>query len=252
MLCGGITCYQARVRSKTKLGLIFHKENTVPFWEVVGSVLASLGGATVIVGAFAQFLGKTWADRIARQTMAKYEQELEATKAKNVYALEEFKQKSNAELKDREQFGGISAQVYQDFLKHRVSTYIKLLEAKNKYISAMHEDAVTEETERWGEAYYSSYSEFRKIIIENQLYISTGLEESFHALRIEAAKYIKEADLAEGYALGQGAEPWDADEQRSSANDKLVTKTYELMATVIRQIDNDVSGLRARIDIDKA
>jgi hypothetical protein len=224
----------------------------VPFWEVVGSILASLGGATVIVGAFAQFLGKTWADRIARQTMAKYEQELEAVKAKNIFALEEFKQKSNAELKDRDQFGGISAQVYQDFFKNRVSTYIKLLEEKNKYISAMHEDAVTDETEKWGDAYYSSYNKFRKIIIENQLYISTDLEMTFHTLRIEAAKYIKEADLAEGYALGQGAELWDAYEQRSSVNDKLASSTHELMAAVIRQIDNDVSGLRARIDIDRS
>lgn len=224
----------------------------MPFWEVVGSILASLGGATVIVGAFAQFLGKTWADRIARQTMAKYEQELEAAKAKNIFALEEFKQKSNAELKDRDQFGGISAQVYQDFFKNRVSTYIKLLEEKNKYISAMHEDAVTDETERWGDSYYSSYNKFRKIIIENQLYISTDLEMAFHTLRIEAAKYIKEADLAEGYALGQGAELWDANEQRSSINDKLASSTHELMAAVIRQIDNDVSGLRARIDIDRS
>lgn len=226
-------------------------ENSVSLWDVIGSVLASIGGATLIVGAFAHFLGKVWADRIAKQTVARYDQELETTKAQNTLALEEFKRKSNTELKDREQFGGISSQVYQDFFKNRVATYIKLLEIKNEYISGMHEDAVTEETERWGDVYYSSYVKFRKILVEKQLYISTELEKVFHDLRLEAAKYIKEADLAEGYAIGAGAEPWEADEQRSPVHDKLAQGTHKLMSNVIRQIDTDVSKLRARIDLDK-
>ena len=221
-------------------------------WDVVGSVLASIGGATLIVGGFAHFLGKVWTDRIAKQTLAKYDQELESTKARNAFALEEFKRKSDAELKDREQFSGISSQVYQDFFKNRVSTYLKLLEIKNEYISEMHEDAVTEETERWGDAYYSSYIKLRKILIENQLYISTELEKVFHDLRLEAAKYTKEADLAEGYAIGAGAEPWEAGEQRSPVNDKLAKETYEFMSNVISRIDIVVSKLRARIDLDRA
>lgn len=114
-------------------------------WEIVSAVMASLGGASVIVAAFAHFLGKVWADRIAKQTTAKYNHEFEVIKSKNKMALEDFKSKSEAELRDREQFSGISKEVYQDFFKNRVSTYLKLLELKNKYIADMHEDFVTEE-----------------------------------------------------------------------------------------------------------
>lgn len=226
-------------------------ENSVSLWDVVGSFLASIGGATVIVGAFAHFLGQVWTDRIAKQTVARYEQELETTKTRNTLVLEEFKRKSEIELKDREQFSGISSEVYQDFFKNRVATYIKLLEIKNEYISKMHEDVGTDEGEFWGDIYYSSYVMFRKVLIENQLYISTELERVFHDLRLNAAKYIKEADLAEGYAIRDGAEPWDADEQRSPIHHKLAQETHERLNEVIRQIDSDVSKLRARIDLDR-
>lgn len=219
--------------------------------EIVATVLGSLGGAAIIVAALVKWLGQVWADRIAKQTVAKFEQELETTKARNALALEEFKRRSEADLKDREQFGGISSKVYQNFFENRISTYLRLLEIKNDYISQMHEDAVTEETERLGDAYYNCYIKLRKVMVEKQLYVSNELEKAFHDLRLEAARYIKEADLAEAYALGVGAHPLDADEQRSPVHDKLATETQALMSAVIRQIDTDVSKLRARIELDR-
>jgi len=219
--------------------------------EVVGTVLASLGGASAIITVFAHFLGKVWADRIAKQTIAKYDQELENVKSNNTRALEEFKRKSESDLKEREHFSGIYIEVYQEFFKQRVATYTKLLELKNHYISEMHEDAITEETESWGDAYYASYKALRKNLIENQLYITTELENKFHKLRMEAAKFTKEADLAEGYAIGSGASSWEADEQRSPVNDKFAKETSSLMSDVLEQIDSDVSKLRSRIDIDR-
>ena len=221
-------------------------------WEIVGTIMASLGGASVIVAAFAHFLGKVWADRIAQQTSAKYKQAFEILESKNTMALEDFKSKSEAELRDREQFSGISKEVYQGFFKNRVSTYLKLLELKNKYITNMHEDFVTEETERWGDAYYYSYVSLRKLMIENQLYISNELEKAFSELRMEAAKYTKEADMVEGYALGAGADSREAEEERTLIHDKLATKTSDLMNKVMRQVETDVSKLRSRIEIDKA
>lgn len=220
--------------------------------EIVASVIGSLGGAVIIVAALVRWLGQVWADRIAKKTVAKFEQELEVTKTQNTLALEEFRRRSEADLKDREQFGGISSKVYQDFFENRISTYLSLLEVKNDYISKIHEDAVTDETEGWGDAYYASYIKLRKVMVERQLYVSNELEKAFHELRLEAASYIKEADLAEGYALGAGAHPMEADEQRSPVHDKLASETQSLMNAVIHQIDTDVSKLRARIELDRA
>jgi len=220
-------------------------------FEIVSTLLASLGGASIIITAFAHFLGKVWAGRIAQQTIAKYAQELEIVKSKNTLVLEEFKKKSESELKEREQFTGISLEIYQDFFKNRVSCYIKLLELKNRYISDMHEDIGIEETESWGDAYYSTYKTLRSFLIENQLYISNELEKSFHELRIEAATYTKEADLVEVYALSFGTEPVHAHEQRHSTHDKFAKKTHELMSKVMKQIDSDVKKLRSRIEIDR-
>ena len=41
-------------------------------------ILASFGGATVILYAFSTFLGKVWADRIAKQTLHAFELQLES------------------------------------------------------------------------------------------------------------------------------------------------------------------------------
>lgn len=221
-------------------------------YEIVGTILGSLGGASVIIAAFAHFLGKIWADRIAKQTAAKINQDLEILKSKNTHALEEFKKRSESELKDREQFSGISLAVYQDFFKNRVQTYLKLLKIRNEYISSWHEDFVTEEAERWGDVYHSTYIDLKKLLIEDQLYISNDLESSFHELRMEAANYVKEADMVEGYAMGAGAAPWDVAEQTTPIYEKLANETYELMSKVMRQIELDVTKLRSRIEIDRA
>lgn len=223
--------------------------NPEMYSEILLSILTTLGGATVIVIAFAHFLGKVWTDRIAKQTMAKYEKELAILKSQHELVFQEFKQKAEFELKDLEHFGGISKDVYQDFFKNRVATYIKLLEIKNEYISDMSEEFITDETESWGVAYHAIYVKFKKVITEQQLYISNELDKVFHDLRMKACEYIKEADMAEAYAMGVGSTyPEEASE---GALNKLVNETSGLMKKVIKQIDTDVSKLRARIDLDK-
>lgn len=221
-------------------------------FEIITSIIGSIGGATIIVRALVKWLGQVWADQIAKKTIAKFDQELEELKAKNSLAIENFKRQSDANLKNLEQFGTISSKNYQNFFENRISTYLNLLKFKNEYISQKHEDAVTEMTESWGDAYYTSYINLRNIIIKRQLYISNELELSFHNLRLEAAPYTKEADLAEQHALVAGKHPMVADEQRSSAHEKLAINTQALMNAVIQQINIDVSKLRARIELDRA
>nr|PME51353.1 hypothetical protein BCV35_06315 [Vibrio cyclitrophicus] len=220
--------------------------------EVASSILASLGGATVIVGGLAQFLGKVWAKRIADQTIGQFKLELEATKAANQYVLDEFKVRSEEKLKDREQFNGISFEVYQGFITNRVQTYSNLLSIVNEYISKMHEDIGVEESESWGDAYYSVYVSLREQTTKNQLYISNELEIVFHEFRLKSAKYVKDADLEEVHALMNGAHPFEASEQKGHVYDKFARETQEEMKKVIATIKSDVSKLRARIEIDKA
>ncbi|EOV0164612.1 hypothetical protein ACOIWV_004575 [Vibrio parahaemolyticus] len=221
------------------------------YWELIGSVLASLGGASVVIAGFAHFLGKVWLDRISKQTAAKYDAELLTIKSKSEFALSSFKTRADAELKSREEFNGISLEVYQGFFQNRVSTYLELLKIKNAYTTKMNEDFVTEETEDWGNAYYSIYSSLRKLVIENQLYISNELEQRFSFLRMNAAEYIKEADMTEGYSVGDGDDPNVTQEQLSKVYKKLAGETYQEMEDFFNQLDADVQKLRSRIEMDK-
>lgn len=241
--------------------------------EIVGTILASLGGASVIVAGFAHLLGKIWADRIAKTTAAGFTTELEAIKANNIsaleniksnntialegikssntIALEDFKRESNILLNDREQFGGISLEFYQEFFKKRVKTYLSLLEIKNNYITEMNEEFLTEIHEGWGQIYNSTYLSIRDVYIKNQLYISNELEALFSELRIEASTYIKEADLEEAHSYDEDNKPWE-NQRLIAIYDKFASETSPLMKKVMDQIGEDVGKLRSRIELDKA
>jgi hypothetical protein len=221
-------------------------------FEIVSSILASFGGATVLVGSLSHFLGKVWANRIATQTVAKFAMELETTKAANKFALDEFKIRSEENIKEREQYNGISFEVYQNFIKNRVDTYTNLLVIVNNYISKMHEDISVEESESWGDAYYSIYVLLRDELTRNQLYISNELEDVFHQFRLKAAEYVKEADLEEVHAIMNGAHEMEAGEQKCHVYDRFARETQHEMKAVITTIKSDVSKLRSRIEIDKA
>ncbi len=219
--------------------------------EVIGSVLASLGGAALIIGAFAHFLGKIWTDRIAKSTKARFDSELEASRAQNQLALEAFKSESSKILKQQEYFAGISANFYQGFFSERVKTYLKLLEIKNQYITSMEEEFTTELHEDWGQIYHSTYTRIRKLIIEKQIYISNDLDSLFGSFRSDASKYIKEADLVEAHTYNQDEPPWENENLRAVYN-KFAVETGHHMQAILEQISHDVSKLRARIEIDKA
>jgi hypothetical protein len=217
--------------------------------EIVATILASLGGATVIIAAFAHFLGKVWTDRIAKSTSARFNSELETLKASNILALESFKTKSSLSLKERENFAGISQEFYQQFFNKRVETYQSLLKIKNDYITRMEEEFLTEEFERWGGVYHFTYTSLRKLMIENQFYISNELDKLFGVLRASASEYIKEADLVEANTYDPDNPPWE-NEHLNSVYNKFASKTSADMSKVFEQITSDVSKLRSRVEID--
>ncbi|MGR4068631.1 hypothetical protein [Billgrantia sp. C5P2] len=219
--------------------------------EVVASVLASLGGATFIVAAFAHFLGTIWTDRIARSTKARFDSELETTKAQHQLALETFKSSSSRALKEQEYFAGISASFYENFFSERVGTYLKLLELKNQYITSMEEEFLTEVHEDWGSTYHATYTKLRKLIIEKQIYVSNDLDKCFEIFRSEASRYVKDADLVEAHTYTQDEPPWENESLRT-VYEKFATNTDQHMQVVMEQIGRDVAKLRARIEIDKA
>jgi hypothetical protein len=217
--------------------------------DIVAQILASLGGATVIIAAFAHFLGNIWTDRIAKSTSARFNNELEALKASNTLALELFKTKSSISLKERENFAGISQEFYQQFFNKRVETYQSLLKIKNDYIQGMEEEFLTYQFGRLGHIYHFTYTSLRKLMIENQFYISNELDKLFSILRSSASEFIKEADMVEAETYDPEHPPWE-NEDLDAVYIKFANKTSADMSKVFEQITSDVSKLRSRVEID--
>lgn len=203
------------------------------------------------MGSFAHFLGKVWADRIAKTTKAKFDADMEILQSRNTAALEKFKAESDLAIREREAFVGISKEFYQKFFTQRVDTYLKLLEIKNKYISDMEEDFVTDLHEGSGQIYHSTYKSLRETIIARQIYISNDLDILFQKFRSEASEYIKEADLAEAYAYTDDEPPYN-DAHLQAAYDKFIRETSEHMKNIMSQISDDISKFRSRIELDKS
>jgi hypothetical protein len=245
--------------------------------EILGTVLGSFGGAAVIVAALARFLGKVWSDRLAKQATSKMkhdlalmkgklqqdlqliktasEKELEHFKYINSRSIEEVKNELEIIKSKNEQFGGISLEFYQDFFNKRVNVYLKLLSIKNKYITEMEEEFITEIHQGWGHVYHSTYVSLRELMIKDQLYISNELESALSLLRKEASRFIKEADFEEAhiYAFENDNDEREYRIQKmEEIYNNFATETDPLMRKVMSQIESDVHKLRARIELDGA
>jgi hypothetical protein len=220
------------------------------YYEIIASVLASLGGASIIVATFANFLGKIWTKRIEQSQEFKFKTQIEEIKSKNDQDLESLKSRYNSAIKESELYSTISQEFYQAFFKERIDVYLKLLEIRNKYITDIQENIITEIQENWGAIYSRTYSSLRKLIIEKQLYISNELEDVFHQFRNVAAEYLKEADMADMNFDRDNNPPWD-NEQLAVVNDKFAQETNDHMVMVFNTIDKDIKKIRSRIDIDR-
>src|SRR3989442_62336 len=83
---------------KIRYGIIFsklaYKECEMNINEIVKTVLAligALGGAAVIVGSLAAWLGKVWADKLFLKESAKYQKEIEDFKNQSTTELEHLR-----------------------------------------------------------------------------------------------------------------------------------------------------------------
>jgi len=112
--------------------------------------LASLGGATVILFALSNFLGKVWSERIARQTIHKFDVEIQTLRSSSETALEQVRSLNQLTREERQSFHHISQKTYQDFFENRLLTYKEMLALQHEYATELGEDFVVEEVEGWG------------------------------------------------------------------------------------------------------
>lgn len=209
--------------------------------------LASLGGATIILYAFSTFLGKVWADRIAKQTVHGFELELESVRAANHVAFEQSKLINQQLLEDRQSFNSISQKTYQEFFEMRLGAYKRLLAELHKYATETGEDFLVDEIERWGDSYVHHYNTIKGIVGECRLYLSVKLEEAFDAMQSSHNSKLKEneRELASLYDNSYQSE------RESQLNNELQSAAWEYYQHFIKQLKEDVKSLRSRIDLDK-
>jgi len=208
--------------------------------------LTSIGGATIILFALSKYLGNVWAERIARQTIHKFEVEIQALRSSSETALEQVRALNQLNREERNSFHQLSQKTYQDFFEKRLHTYKNLLALQHKYITETGEDFLVEDIESWGDAYLSHYKALNDSIGEQQLYISADLDDKFSLLRDKHNEIYRTNEREVAYmqnAPEQG-------ELASQLNNSLYGETYDLYEDFREQLKEDVKRLRSRIDLD--
>jgi len=98
-----------------------------------------------------------------------------------------------------------------------------------------------------GGAYLTHYRKLKKLIGDNQLYISADLDDKFSLLRDKHNEIYKINEREAAYSHDHP----DQIERSSQLNNSLYSATYELYEDFRKQLKNDVKKLRSRIDLDK-
>jgi oligoendopeptidase F len=110
--------------------------------KIAASIIVSLGGSALLLGAFSHWLGSIWAKRMLQNERSKHEESLQRLKAKNEAALEDLKAQIDT-LKQKElsrHFDKLS--IFKDIV-HIISEILRELEA----VATSKQETISKEVE---------------------------------------------------------------------------------------------------------
>ncbi len=134
-------------------------------WEVIGKLVAALGGASVITIALTTFFGKLWADIFLKKKAAEYEklvsEELERLRACNTRLNYIFTNLFDEEIKVAKELSRFQVGLDEDILK-LCHLHIGICCTEDKVLERM-------------ENVINSLSKYRKALDENRLFMDDSL-----------------------------------------------------------------------------
>lgn len=218
---------------------------------VVDNIISVLGGTGVVVTGLSTYLGKLLADRSLMREKASLDRELQYVKNTHTKELKLIEKELKLELSKKDQFHQISKSTYEKIFETKIYLYTGLLDLKVKFYAFCNESHVTEVDDQTYD-FYNLFSECRRSIESNKLYISEELSKKFDSWRDKAAPYLKEANL-EGYRAHEWAPGSPDDYQniidaQSPVHAKMIMETMSEMEAIFEQVDIDVAKIRHKID----
>lgn len=195
--------------------------------EYISELLGILGGGTVILYALTSFVSSIWKGRI------------------------DSKDKANH---------SIAQQAYAKFFSSKMDAYIKLANLKKSYFHAIDNFVPTPEDGELDinidKIFYMD--KIRNHILENHIYLSDALNESFEnwnekftKLKVTNTMNIRERwdyfqSLEEGTGISANAL---ADEETQIEYNKFLISELKLWSQIFKTLDKDIIKLRKRYDL---
>jgi len=206
--------------------------------NLVGAVIVSIGGASVIIFALSSWLGKVWANRIMQNEKQAFKKSFEAMK-------EDFQR----ETTKREMFHQISQKCYEGLFSKKVETYTSLIKQKTEYSKTIHQDETFELHDYPPRVYHNYFIGVQKIIDANRLYISNELSAAFDTLYFKISPYIRASGILKAYGEESNQHWEDIAANQDEKLTEMISKTSNELDAFNKQIDNDVDELRKWIDV---
>jgi len=209
--------------------------------NLMGAIIVTLGGSTVVVFGLSSWLGKIWADRLMEKEKAKYTQE-----------IEKLKHELETKIIKIEHFHQVSESTYQELFKKKIEVYNKLLHEKIEYFKIIHEDAGFELQDYPLEVYHNFYSKTKSIINDFRLFISNELSDKYDELYFKTSPYIVKLGIEEYYVemsqLSSEEAHYALDSKQQSIYREMITDTSKEMEAFLNQIDEDVKQLKKKME----
>ena len=218
-------------------------------FNIITSVVVTLGGSSVVVFGLSGLLGKIWANRLMENEKNAFIKQLEDIKLSHNKELSKLNNELQLRINSSEQFHQISQKTYEKLFEEKIKAYTTLMNAKTEYLRILHEDEEFELHDYPSQVYYDFFQKVRNILNQNRLYISNELSVIYDTLYFKIAPILREAGLLDVYG-NMNNDHWESiEDNKEKQYSKMIDNTSDEMKSLLDQIDSDVKLIRKKIDI---
>ncbi len=219
---------------------------------MVNNILATLGGASLLITGLSAFLGKVWSKRIIMTEKASIEKDIQKMRAHHDRELKFLEANIQLELLRKDQFHQISKSTFESIFNRKIELYSDLLKVSIEFRRFARESIYSEIDDPTDDL-WDYQRKIRDLIESNRLYVTEALFEKYSVWYEKAVPYLKQADVdgyeAHGQAYTDEENELNVFYAQQPSYAKLVSETDAEFASILDQVDRDIDSLRRNIEM---
>lgn len=219
---------------------------------MINNILATVGGASLLITGLSAFLGKVWSKRIILKEKASIEKDIQEMRAHHDKELKLLEANIQLETLRKDQFHQVSKSTFESIFNRKIELYSDLLKISIEF-KRFARESIYSEIDDPTDDLWDYQRKIRDLIEGNRLYVTEALFQKYSAWYEKAVPYLKQADVdgyeAHGQAHTEEENYFNVSAAQHASYAKLVSETDAEFASILDQVDQDIDGLRRNIEM---